>query len=268
MNIANLIAERDQTLELFTKTARKLTSAINNLRRGNLNAAAKDFAGIPSRRGRRRFNKQYADDRAQAAANAWIELQYGWKPLIAEAQGAGESLAKLALDRRTATAEAKKSVSLSHERVLEENIKDSYRKCDTKIDCKGSVIYRVDPGWAHWLSGIGLTNPLSPAWELTPWSFIIDWFIPVGDTIAALDAVLGATFVTGSRTIHITRDISTMEIYSRSGYSGFSVLTRREIEIVRTPFFDFPGVPMMQFKSPLSWAHAANALALAVQRIR
>jgi hypothetical protein len=41
------------------------------------------------------------------------------------------------------------------------------------------------------LSQIGVTNPLSLAWELVPYSFVIDWFIPVGDYLGSFDALVG-----------------------------------------------------------------------------
>ena len=34
-----------------------------------------------------------------------------------------------------------------------------------------------------------LGNPLEIAWELVPYSFVVDWFIPIGDTLIALDAL-------------------------------------------------------------------------------
>lgn len=34
-------------------------------------------------------------------------------------------------------------------------------------------------------------NPLEIAWELVPFSFVIDWFIPIGDWLGSLDALKG-----------------------------------------------------------------------------
>jgi hypothetical protein len=34
----------------------------------------------------------------------------------------------------------------------------------------------------------GLTDPASVAWELIPFSFVADWFVPIGDTLRAIHA--------------------------------------------------------------------------------
>lgn len=241
---------------------------MNNLRRGNFAGAARDVGGIPSRRGRRRFNKQYATDRAKAAANAWIELQYGWKPLISEVQGAAEALAELSFQRVTGKAKAQKSRELEIESTSALGQKTSSLSCSTTIFVKSSVLFSIDNSLASQLAGIGLTNPLSPAWELTPWSFIVDWFIPIGNTIAALDATIGVEFKAGSMTSVIKRRLTCLDIYSGST-QGYVVSARDELSILRIPMTNgFPEIPIPEFKSPLGWYHAANALALAVQRAK
>jgi hypothetical protein len=41
------------------------------------------------------------------------------------------------------------------------------------------------------LSKWGLLNPASVAWELTPFSFVIDWFYPVGQLISSMTDLVG-----------------------------------------------------------------------------
>lgn len=40
-------------------------------------------------------------------------------------------------------------------------------------------------------SALGITSPLTAAWELIPFSFVIDWFIPVGNAFQALESKIG-----------------------------------------------------------------------------
>lgn len=40
------------------------------------------------------------------------------------------------------------------------------------------------------LGTFGLTNPASLAWELLPWSFVVDWFVNVGNVLASMDNTL------------------------------------------------------------------------------
>jgi len=49
------------------------------------------------------------------------------------------------------------------------------------------------------LKQFGLANPLSIAWELVPWSFVVDWVLPVGEFLDACTATFGLTFKDGCR---------------------------------------------------------------------
>jgi hypothetical protein len=50
---------------------------------------------------------------------------------------------------------------------------------------------------------LGVINPLAIAWELYPFSFVIDWFVPIGSVLTAATATAGLEFVSG----HTTRSI-------------------------------------------------------------
>ena len=42
-----------------------------------------------------------------------------------------------------------------------------------------------------WSSALGLSTPLQNIWELVPFSFVIDWFIPIGNTFQRVEDKLG-----------------------------------------------------------------------------
>jgi hypothetical protein len=44
---------------------------------------------------------------------------------------------------------------------------------------------------------LGLTNPLNVAWELVPFSFVVDWFIPIGSFFDGLVPPQGVSRVKG-----------------------------------------------------------------------
>lgn len=49
-----------------------------------------------------------------------------------------------------------------------------------------TAFYNVDNPSTNWKlvsQALGLTSPLSTTWELIPFSFVLDWFIPVGDAL-------------------------------------------------------------------------------------
>lgn len=54
------------------------------------------------------------------------------------------------------------------------------------------------------LNQLGLANPLATAWELVSYSFVVDWFVPIGPVLNALSARAGLIFVDGSKSNRVT----------------------------------------------------------------
>lgn len=114
----------------------------------------------------------------------WLELQYGWKPLIGDVYAGMQYIASKTSGPRVFAFDARKTVHLSKD---VSNSPPTY-----SIISDGSVtrLYRVV--YTEVLSearSLGLLNPASVLWEKTPWSFVVDWFVPVGtylDTLSIL----------------------------------------------------------------------------------
>lgn len=53
------------------------------------------------------------------------------------------------------------------------------------------------------LGSHGLTNPLALAWELFPMSFVINWFLPIGNFLAGLSTPFGMEFRDGYMTKYV-----------------------------------------------------------------
>lgn len=55
---------------------------------------------------------------------------------------------------------------------------------------------QLEPNWSSFTLG----NPLELAWEVIPFSFVVDWAIPVGDALSALDALKDVKSIVGTVT--------------------------------------------------------------------
>lgn len=105
----------------------------------------------------------------------------------------------------------------------------------------------------------------SVAWELTPWSFVVDWFIPIGDWLTARGHAQGlkGTFITSDKKTGVAN--TPTGDFTLNQYTWISPCYRH-IVFDRTISFVL-GVPMPTLK-PLakaaSWRHCANAVALLV----
>lgn len=121
--------------------------------------------------------------------DGWLELQYGWLPMLQDVTGGAEFLAH----HLNVPAKKRYKVRASDNGVW---LKSLYASGSGKATCGLSLVAIVEeqPNVARLA---GLTDPLSLAWERIPFSFVADWVRPVGDWLEARDTVslLHATYV-------------------------------------------------------------------------
>lgn len=280
-NAAQALAERQQTANLVASTATKVAKAISNLRKGNFPGAARDLGVLPKKRAGRRFNSEYIVDQAKATGNGWLELQYGWKPLLSDVYGAMETLAKsnsqgnpnTVFFRRSGRAKRKEEKTaitnqLSGSLVGFDNLIRSYT---AECQVRTGVVFSKSSAPLASLASVGITNPALLAWELLPYSFVVDWFLPIGNYLESLDATNGLTFYSGYITTYRKFHAITSKEASFSTSSGYQQTQRWDREeqvkvwVTRTPLGSFPSLPFPSFKNPLSTSHVASAMALLLQ---
>lgn len=110
-------------------------------------------------------------------------------------------------------------------------------------------------------AALRVNNPPLLAYELTKFSFVLDWVWPIGSWIESLGATAGWTFYSGytmERTESWTFFSGLKDNFGTSVIEGsrYCFQFRR----VRLTSFPIPGLP--GFKSPFSLTHALNAVAL------
>jgi len=276
VNLAQVFAERSLTAELVTSTAITLAKTFSDLKRGNLVGAVKTLTGSPPPKHVKNFWKKYgpinihtnpqgAKDRA---ANTWLQLQYGWKPLLQDVYGSAELCAQSLQRSRVTKVSTKQKyksyvqniyhVGLSGNLVATENYYDTF-------SCKQSCSFSVESAAARSMSEIGVSNPLALAWELLPYSFVVDWFLPIGPWLGNIDATAGLTL--NSRVISYAYHHWCEFVCSPGSNAGdqydVDMSARPEIwEYGRDTFGTFPNNPLPEFKNPFSMTHCLNALAL------
>jgi len=284
-NLAQDFVEMDQTTRMITKTVVRISGAIKALRARNLPQALKflwDAKAPVFRQGswmaKGLTPKQMAKKLSgKELANNWLELQYGWKPLLQDVQGVMQSLAQLNIGN--ASVQDVSAFATSDERYstpLTQNTGGVIYAAGTSVRiinsrCKYSLRYRVDDHAKAFLRQTGFLNPINLAWEVLPWSFVVDWFLPIGNYLQGINAWEGLTFLDG----HMTQFTQEILICDCRG-SGFyqpnaqdTILTevvgnffRRVVRYDRTKLTSFPTSRPPSFKNPFSTVHVLNALAL------
>lgn len=180
--LGETFAEWKQNLNLITSSAVALTRSYRAARKGNWKRAADELGGNDDYR---RQNRSAARKTADTATKWWLANAFGIQPTIGDIRQALEELsAPLPYGKAKGTCQTQ----------FDED-KNPYgygryvRKCRLKHRISADVLL-VNPN-VFLLNQVGLLNPLSLAWELIPFSFMIDWLFKVGDYLASFSDWVG-----------------------------------------------------------------------------
>jgi len=194
-------------------------------------------------------------------ANLWLAYQFGWKPLLKDAKAAYDSFGTVTKKDLLVSAGHTAHRTQQGTESFNANWKGDYNthhRAKCRIDAVVNIPELVQAN--QW----NLINPLSVAWELMPWSFAIDWFVPIGNVLEACSAKAGLTFVSGS----VTELSEGTEICSGK-YFPPTVSIRDPGEYMvqkfcmrRTPLYSFPTPLPYTKQNPFTSTHIADALAL------
>lgn len=145
----------------------------------------------------KRLSKGILDTRK--VAKLWLEYQYGIRPLISDIVSAQHFDFKPA-GFFTSKGQASKPFDRNVPNLAPVGYEVLTYRDGTRHGCNTQVAYTCDDPALAALSSLGLANPALLFWELTPFSFIADWFINVGQVVSTLSTSVGLTFLWGSRT--------------------------------------------------------------------
>jgi len=258
VNLAQAFAERRQTANLFVGTARRIAASINALRKGNVTGALR-AVGSPSNR-RTLSSRDIADQ--------WLEIQYGWKPLLSDVYASVDKLRKKDEDVNRYMLTAKRRVSSNGGWTNEFTGNDCVRRIVETAEASlfTRLDYRVQHSVVNSMAQMGVLDPATLAWELLPWSFVVDWFLPIGNYLTAVNATRGLAFVGGSRS---HRTVTSSDVTWRrapgasSSFKEVRGVGKQTVKnISRSVYLSSPTPRFPVMKDPFSTAHVLNALAL------
>jgi hypothetical protein len=270
VNLAVAFAEHKQTQDLLAGTAKKIARQVNAYKAHN----PKEWGWIAKTRTKEFFHEK----KWKRYPNSWLELQYGWKPLISDVQGACQELSK---HNTTNSMLAKVSgvgggMSESTWNKTSNLTSINYFLVREKWKHTARVVlyYKMRSPVLAKFASLGLTNPFELAWEKLKYSFVVDWFLPVGNWLSTLDADFGWDFHSGTLTKYTTGGSDSVYLQSgptpsfqRVDWNG-PAYKADGFSLVRTLYASSPWAGLPQFKNPLSSQHIANAMSLLVQAFR
>lgn len=286
-NAGVTLGEGAMTLKMLSSSVGRIHSALRSLKRGDI---PQMYKALTSQAQGQRYDKfrrdgylHYDDflrrekrkavfesrkneyDRDLSAL--WLEAQYGWKPLLQDIHGGAAYIAERLERPDVHTVRARLTLKRNYNPTSQSPTRVRLLKGESRYS--KSIVARVSS--VNHASLAGLTDPLAVAWELVPWSFVIDWFLPVGDFLnaASFGSSVNATYV-----------IST---FRRDQWYGFEAVNpgtlilkggqgsayERKASLTREITTSLPAaLPKVKpLSESFSWMRAANAAAL-LQQIR
>lgn len=176
VNLGVSIGEGKESLGMVTDTLFSLVQSARAIRRGDLGGAVRHFKNPVPRRARKKAAKRLSQG---DLSGSWLALNLGWAPMISDIYSAlgyvqyDGGYAKIASGWVKGSANALvNTVNGMGGRV-------------TKRDARLRYVTAIKTPPTEW-QRLGLTNPALIAWELVPFSFVVDYFANIGDGINAL----------------------------------------------------------------------------------
>lgn len=120
--------------------------------------------------------------------NAYLAFQFGVKPAMSDAYDLIELLKDQAMPYETKVSGTARGLrTYKVEKGSYDWSRDEAYACRVKTGCTVSV---SNPN-LFMANQLGLINPVNVAWQLVPFSFIVDWFIPVGAYLSSYSDLAG-----------------------------------------------------------------------------
>lgn len=170
------LAEVDKLATTVSGTIKTLGFTVADLLTGNYARAARRLGTSPPSRTR------VAALRATDISGRFLEMRYAWEPTLQDAFEVSKAFESISNGPKQMT--FKKSRRKGSSITLTSN----YLQGEGYIEARRTYTYEQYEEMSAFRS-MGLTNPLTIVWERVPFSFVFDWFMPVGTYLSLIGIV-------------------------------------------------------------------------------
>lgn len=206
-NLGVAIAESKETMNMVTHNVRRFTGAVLALKRGRIDLAARHLGVVPPKRfltpkgSVRRTRGDQKELTSKDVSSQWLELQYGWLPLLGDCYEGMKAFESHHNPARRTTIRVSSRVSRTYTVAAPPVYGGSpwsgtvTKHIQKRIICELTEQLSVP-------RSLGLEDPLTIAWEMVPFSFVADWFVPIGsylDNLSIIPNLTGRFLVTTRR---------------------------------------------------------------------
>lgn len=257
-DLAQSIAELPESVGFIVNTFKKVIDVMSAIKRRDPAALARALG----------FNrKKIGKSLRKGTAQAWLAWQFAVIPLLNDIYEVVKAITDgFQFDPSHCRASSScggevPPLSIPNRNVLTWNF-------NGKEEVTVSISYRIKSPHLYTLDRLGITSPLGLAWNLLPMSFVVDWFLPVGNFLRSLNQPIGLVFVNGFRTTYMKWSLTSSTLSkSEYAYSGRLPTYRATSSAMgRAPYTSFP-TPVPQFRGidDLTAGKVTSLLALAAR---
>lgn len=253
VNVGENLATLGQSLRLVASTAKPLFELLNEaMQDGRFGRNVRSLLF-------RSYRQIREDGVDQVIAKRYLEYIYGLKPLVQDVYAAFD-LAKGAASHDLllkAVGTADRSYTRGADKAWKRTGYGWYKVLDATCTQHAKTVLhaRLDPEYAglRLLNQLGLLNPFSLAWELVPWSFVVDWFLPIGSVLSSWSAPVGLKFIDGSVSVRTTQN-STFEYAYGYHYDDPTIKVSEKTRcVVPHTYEGYWRQALSNFPRPLPW---------------
>jgi hypothetical protein len=233
-NLAVSLAELPLAMRMTISTMKALASSLTHAKAGDfskaLNALSKarsTFTASPKAAHKQRWTQKRGKRGSTPSptlrpsaksfvkediAGRWLELQYGWLPLLGDVYNLWKAIESMTSQRSWRT-----TATFNKAYKFDSSASRSNYSCWLHGKASYKIIYEATEHLP--LSRVlGLHDPLSLVWEILPYSFVVDWFLPIGTYLENLNIIpaLRGRFMT----IQKAEVRGTTQIFNETYYHG------------------------------------------------
>lgn len=250
-------AQSRQVVNMMSSSIIKAVRVLRAFRKGNISQVPK-ILGLSK--------SSLRQNRGRSLADYWLEYSYGWKPLADDIYTTQKILLNQLEKGRKLKSSAKASFKDAFTGV------DGSRRNDIELEAslRATIHAEIENPYLSTIDQLGLSSPAQVAWELVPWSFAVDWIVPIGSTLEALTAAVGLKFRSGWISSHQSFSVNSRFYQDLTDDPWATLLvsghySEKSYYFNRYVMDDFPSPQLYVDWTPYSTPRALNALALVRQ---
>lgn len=196
-----------------------------------------------------------------ALSSVHLEVIFGWQPLLSDIHAACTTVIQQA-DKTVWVSASSEGSQTDITRVPYPPIRIAEKISRMRVTRSAGVRISNPNLWLA--ERAGLVNPASVAWDLVPWSFVVNMFSNVGQIVNSMTDFAGLTFSNSSLT-QSCKIYYGWRSFNPDGSTGVEMLSRGSF-LYRSGQAD--ARPPLVIRPPeLNWGTAAMAASLAVGRV-